>query len=149
MKKKIASLLVLAAFVTTGIFAKPIDGDLSNKVLSSFSERFSEAKHVSWSKSDNYVKASFTLNNQVMFAYFTLSGEMVGVTRNILSTSLPLNLQTRLKKMATNNWISELFEMATDDQTIYYLTLENADQKTYLKSDLNNSWSVIGRIKKN
>jgi hypothetical protein len=33
----------------------------------------------------SYIKASFMLNEQVMFAFFDPSGEFTGVARNILS----------------------------------------------------------------
>jgi hypothetical protein len=57
-------------------------------------------------------------------------------------------LQTELKKDHANEWITELFEMSHDNGTDYYITLENADNKTILKSSNNSTWSVYKKLRK-
>lgn len=147
MKKKITLIIVMAVVMATSIFANPIEVNVSSRVLTSFSSRFDGAKEVSWSKTEQYVKASFKINEQVMFAYFTEGGELIGVSRNVLSFQLPINLQAELKKYAAGGWITELFEFADDSQNSYFISLENADYKIQLKS-VDNSWSVIKKVKK-
>ena len=144
------TLLVLVAVVmTTSIFATPIEINVSSHVLTSFSGRFDGATEVSWSKTEQYVKASFKINEQVMFAYFTEFGELIGVSRNLLTSQLPINLQNELKKVSTNGWVTELFEFAGESENSYYVLIENADQKIQLKSLGYNNWSVIKKTKKN
>jgi hypothetical protein len=140
----------LAVMLTTGLtsaFANNAD-DVNKSAISSFNKEFLNAKNVSWQQNKDYSKATFSLNNHVMYAYYDGQGELMAVIRNILSDQLPIHLLTDLKNDYSKYWISELFEMATEDQTTYYSTLENADEKLILKSDGNN-WTVYKKEKKN
>ena len=148
MRKRILGLAVLVIIMTQATFATNINDNVSKKVLATFNEKFVEAKEVSWSTTDMYVKASFKLNEQFMFAYFSEMGELLGTTRNILIYQLPINLQSELKKNLTSSWITELYEFTTEDETVYYATIENADQKIMFRSEGMNAWSVFKRITK-
>lgn len=132
----------------TSAFASPKD-EINTQVTSSFNKDFSSAKQVQWQKETDYVKATFTLDNQVMFAYYHENGELIGVVRNILSDKLPINLMSNLKKNYSNYWISDLFEMASEGQSNYYITLETADETLVLKSNGTSEWNVYKRTKKN
>lgn len=148
MKKKITLLAMTAVIMTTSIFATPIDVTVSSNVLGTFTEKFGGAREVSWSNTDSYVKAAFKMNDQYMFAYFSENGQFIGVARNLASYQLPLNLQIELKKSAENGWITEVFEFATETETSYFATIENADQKIQLKSLGYNSWTAYKKTKK-
>jgi hypothetical protein len=88
------------------------------------------------------------MNDQVMFAYYSKNGDLVAATRNILSSQLPINLQADLKKGRNEYWISDLFEMAANSTTTYYVTLQNADQSIVLKSNGAEGWEVFKKEKK-
>lgn len=148
MKKKIAGLLVIAAVIASSAFATNIEDNVNQKVLTSFNQMFNEAQEVSWVTTDKYVKASFKMNEQIMTAFFTETGEFMGVSRNIVSSQLPINLQIELRKQYSNGWITELFEFAGENETNYYLTIENSDQKIMLKSSGTNSWTGYKKTKK-
>ena len=148
MKKRIAGLLLVAVVMASTTFATNIDDNVNRKALTTFAQKFTEAKEVSWSTTEMYVKASFKLNEQFMFAYFSEMGELLGTTRNILIYQLPINLQSELKKNLTSAWITELYEFTTEDETVYYATIENADQKIMFRSEGMNAWSVFKRITK-
>jgi hypothetical protein len=70
MQKKITGLVVIAMVMFTTIFAAPVPGNISRKAQSTFTEKFSDASNVQWTNHQNYIKASFMLNEQVMFAFF-------------------------------------------------------------------------------
>jgi hypothetical protein len=53
-----------------------------------------------------------------------------------------------LKRDYSGYWISDLFEIASDDQTSYYVTLENMDKTIVLKSAGTSLWNVYTKIKK-
>ena len=59
---------------------------------------------------------------------------MIALTRNLSSLELPIALQASLKKNYDCYWISDLIEVAREQGTSYYITLENADTKLTLKS---------------
>jgi hypothetical protein len=148
MKKRIVAL---ALFIMTGI-SFSFAGDRINvdqKVLSAFSKDFASAKEVVWQGQKDMYKASFELNGQFLYAYYSTDGQLLAMTRNILSTQLPLGLQTELRKDYGNYWITDLFEMAAGNETVYYITLEDADQSVTLKSYGTGMWTVYKKSKKN
>ncbi|MBS1916389.1 MAG: hypothetical protein JST87_08920 [Bacteroidetes bacterium] len=147
MKKTILTIGMMLAVALTTAFAN--DGGTNvSKAQTSFENNFSGASNVSWQKEENFTKATFTMSSQVMFAYYNQDGDLIAVIRNILSEQLPINLQTELKKKYSDRWISNLFEMANEGQTTYYVTLESADETITLQSTDFNTWSVFKKTKK-
>lgn len=148
MKK---TILALAVFMITGLtsaFANKGEA-INQNAIASFNKDFISAKNVSWQQSKDFIKATFSMNNHIMFAYYNQTGELIAVVRNILSTQLPISLLTDMKKKYNDHWVSDLFEVATENQTMYYVTLENSDEKLVLKSDGYDQWSVYNKEKKN
>ena len=64
-----------------------------------------------------------------------------------VATQLPIKLQTSLKTYE-KGWISDLFEVSSDEGTSYYVTIEDADRKVVLKSNGDASWSVYEKTEK-
>jgi hypothetical protein len=62
---------------------------------------------------------------------------------NILSTQLPLDLLTNIKKEYKDYWITGLYEEGKIKQLSYFITVENADQIIKLSSDDSENWVVI------
>ncbi|MDX1936526.1 MAG: hypothetical protein SFU21_05400 [Flavihumibacter sp.] len=145
--KKLMIGLVLGAFIITNTAFANNSNNVNDKVQTSFKQEFATAQNVVFSKTNNYIKAAFTLNNQVMEAYYTADGEMIGVSKNLLSTELPIGLQVDLKRDYVDYWISDLFEFATNSNSSYFITVENADQKITLQSN-GNEWVVYKKAKK-
>ena len=147
MKNKI--LIGVFVFVT-GISSAFANGheEVNQRVVNAFQKEFAGAQNVEWVTSKEFVKATFTLNEQVVYAYYGQDGRLLGVTRNIVSGQLPINLLTDLKKNYNNYWITDLFEMATNNENGYYVTRENSDYKVVLKSIGTNGWDVFSKEKK-
>ncbi len=143
-------MLVWALMLTVGIsssfahFAETV----SQQVINAFKKDFSGAQDVKWESSKDFAKATFKLNDQVMFAYYSNDGELTAVTRNIISSQLPINLLADLKKTYGQYWITDLFEMASNSTTSYYITLQNGDQNLILKSNGSAGWEVFKKEKK-
>lgn len=123
------------------------DIKVSSSVLQAFQKNFSAAKEVSWTVSQNYYKANFSMNGQFVTAFYNNDGSMMAMTKNIASTQLPVALQTSLRQQYSQYWISDLFEMATEEGTSYYITLEDGDTRLVLKSD-NAEWSTYQKQRK-
>lgn len=145
MKKMI---LVLAITISTLSAFASNEEKVNAKVLDAFQTEFTSAKEVSWTACDNYYRAEFTFNDQHVQAYYSLEGELMGLTRYITSLDLPMNLQTSLKKSYADYWISDLFEVTKSDSTGYYITLENADSVIIMKATATDNWSVYKKAKK-
>jgi hypothetical protein len=145
--KKIITTLALALSLST-IYAFTGEEAVNRQALHAFKSEFIGATDANWTMGNNYYKVSFTMNDQKLFAYYSIQGEFMAVTRNISSFQLPLNLQSSLKKSYSNYWISDLFELANHDGSNYYVTLETADVKIILKSTDGIAWSVYQKTEK-
>ncbi len=141
MKKRI----LIFALLLTGIsysFANTNDDSINKRVVASFHKEFLNARDIKWERKNEFVLATFCINNEVMFAYYSTDGKMIAVVRNILSDKLPLVKLLSLKKDYQGYWISNLFEMSQPGGTTYYATIENADHKIVLTSSENNNWET-------
>ena len=147
MKKSILILAMLLTTIVGSSFANKTD-DNKNRAAASFKQDFASAKEVTWETGKELAKATFKLNDQVMFAYYTESGELMAVVRNMVSGQLPINLLTNLKKNYKDYWITDLFEVSASNESSYYVTLQSADNVIVLKSSGLNKWEVFQKEKK-
>jgi hypothetical protein len=148
MKKMILSL---AAIMMMGfsVFANGNDNVVSQEARNAFKKDFATASNIRWEQTNNnFLKATFSLNGQILTAYYFANGDLRAVVRNITSDQLPINLITSLRRDYTAFWISDLFEISSDGQTTYYVTIENSDKKIVLKSDDLSSWDVYSKERK-
>ena len=148
MKKRILSIVAVLLTGLSVFAAKHDERDVNQSVIRSFHNEFINAKNIRWEQKTGYVKVEFTLNDQVLFAYYDNDGKLTAIVRNIVSDQLPISLLTSLKKEYTGYWISELFELASDNQTTYYVTLENAEKKIVLRSNGLEFWDVYSKSRK-
>ncbi|HEY4205625.1 MAG TPA: hypothetical protein VGM31_02390 [Puia sp.] len=148
MKKTILSIAAVLMMGFSVFAAKDDEKDINQSVVRSFHQEFVNAKNIKWEQKTDFVKVQFSLNDQVLFAYYDNDGKLTAIVRNIISDQLPISLLTSLKKEYTGYWISELFELASNDQTTYYVTLENADKKIVLRSLGVDSWDVYSKTRK-
>ena len=135
-------LLSLALIFTTGLsitFAQSSKTD--NYLQASFNEHFSTAKDIIWKQTKNYSEATFTINDQVLTAYYNGTDHPFAISRNIAPAQLPLSLIADIKRNYADYWISDLFELMINGHSEYYITLEKADKKLIMKSDDANEWS--------
>lgn len=145
MKRLLVTLTIALSFISLSSFAS--DREVSRRAIESFNSSFKNATEVYWTISDNYYKANFALNGQYVSAFYDADGTMIALTRNISSLQLPIALQAELKKNYDNYWISDVFEMANEDGTSYYVTIEDADTKIVLKSGFD-TWSTFKKQRK-
>jgi hypothetical protein len=155
MKKLIVTLVIavssFSAAFAGNTFGNPADikgEEVSAKVLGAFKKEFSSAKEITWTVASSYYQASFVYNDQHVSAYYNMDGELMGLTRFISPADLPLALQSDLRKNHSEYWISDLFEVANDDGTAYYITLEDADARIVLKATDGKSWDTYKKVKK-
>ena len=148
MKKMIIALGMFIALGANSVFAGEETVTVSPRVLQSFQKDFTIAKDVSWDYGKEIFRASFTLRDQKIFAYYSAEGELMSVVRYINTTQLPFRLSNDLKDRYSKYWVSDLFEVNSNSDTKYYVTLENADSKIVLYSGSMGNWSVYNKNKK-
>ena len=145
MKRLVVTLTIALSLISLSSFAN--GEDVSPRAVESFNSSFKNATEVKWTVTDNYYKADFALSGQYISAFYDTQGKMIAMTRNISSLQLPIVLQADLKKNYDNYWISDVFEMANEEGTSYYITLETADTQLVLKSNVD-SWSTFKKQRK-
>lgn len=145
MKRLVVTLTIALSLFSLSSFA---NGEgVSPKAIASFNNSFKTAKEVNWTVTNNFYKADFSLNGQYVTAFYDSEGKMMALTRNISSLQLPMTLQADLKKNYDCYWITDVLEMATEEGTSYYITVENADTQLVLKSNFG-SWSTFKKQRK-
>jgi len=145
MKRLLVTLTIALSLLSLSSFA---NGEgVSPKAIKSFNSSFKSATEVKWTVTDSYFKADFALNGQYISAFYAEDGKMIALTRNISSLQLPIALQAELKKDYDSYWISDVLEVANEDGTSYYITLERADEQLTLKSN-SDSWSTFKKQRK-
>lgn len=145
--KKLIVLAIALTTITGSAFANNIN-IINKKALSSFTKTFQDAQNVRWEVKNNLYKVSFETNGKTLFAYYDASGQRVALSRNIPTDQLPLSLYTELKGMFTESWLTDLFEISTNGETVYYATIESASHITILKADGTTGWSVFKKDRK-
>jgi hypothetical protein len=145
--KKIITILAMTLIVSTS-FASIEPETVSNQALNTFNSEFVGATAATWTINKSFYQVTFTLDGQQMFAYYNKSGEFIAVSQNISSVELPNSLKKGLKKVMSNRWITDLFEITNNDQTSWYVTIESADEKVVLKSDNGGKWKVFQSMEK-
>jgi hypothetical protein len=149
MKKTILAWAVMLTVGLTSAFANKSE-DINQNAIAAFRTDFASAKNVSWQEARNYIKATFSLNDQIMYAFYNQQGELLGVMRHLLLSQIPMILSKDIQKSYLSEyWISDLIEMSVDGQAHYYISLENGDETLILKSDASGNWKLHKTIKKN
>ena len=140
-KRNVLGVLVLS-FISSYCLAFN-NQDISENVKESFCKEFVNAEAVHWENLVEFEKAHFTMNGQTLDAYFDTNGKLIAVTRNILSTELPIHLFAELNKEYSVYWITDLFEISAEGGTSYYITLQFSDREIVLRSEDGGSWEVF------
>jgi hypothetical protein len=140
--------LIIIAFLTASfsLHAEEVV-TVSPNVLKSFEKTFVNASEVNWVSNDDISIAEFKFNNQYITAYYSNTGNLLGLRKNLLSTQLPVLLGASLKEQYCGYWITDLMEYGNQGETAYYVTLENANTRIILKSSLN-TWSLFHKSDK-
>jgi hypothetical protein len=141
-------VFVLSLLVTVGFCSAYPSEKVSRKVLASFKNEFANAKDVEWETGNNYFRAAFTMNEQRIYAFYNVDGEVLSIARYVSSVHLPVNLFANLKNDYSNYWISDLFEVCNSEGLHYYVTLETAESKLVMRSSNGGSWSTYSKNNK-
>ena len=147
MKPLFMLLFVAGSFLASATTTPNNNTEVNAAVKAAFANSYAQAREVSWTVSENLYKATFALDGVYMNAFYSEEGTLMGISRNLSLQQLPLVLQSSLKEMCVDGWISELFEMVTDEGTAYYVTFETANDKRSLKSNGAN-WSAYKKVRK-
>ena len=105
---------------------------VSQKVLTSFKTEFTNAQNVEWETGNNYFRASFTMNEQRIFAYYNVDGQLLSIARYISSIQLPVNLYADLKNLPPALFTVGTADPLIDDTYFMEARWRLAGNKTFL-----------------
>ena len=135
--KKIFLTIATIGFLATGVYAA--DGGkkaektpvVSYSVRNDFDSTFNEAKNVEWTLTSNCQKATFTLNEVKMTAFYNLHGEYLGVTQDVDYSSVSAKAKKQIAAKYADYQVNEVIKLQTNsaassiDQTVYFVDLKN------------------------
>lgn len=138
MRKTILTIAIgLAVF--SSAFAK-VPAGINDRAVASFQKDFNTATDVRWDVTSNYIMATFQMDKATQFAYYDFQGNLIGVVHHILTSALPADLSKDIKKHYGCYWVSELFQITTEEGAYYYVQLKNADETIVLSTEGTNGW---------
>src|SRR5690348_14307056 len=122
----ISKKIFIAAIATTCFAGSAFAGgdEANTKAVNNLKKEYSDAKNVQWNVTDDYIKATFYWNNQLLQVFYTKDGETFAQSRQINLNSLPLKAQQFLNKNYADYTITEAIEY-TSEQTglCYYVSV--------------------------
>jgi len=148
MKKLTMVFAVAALLVGTSAFASSGD-KVSKTVQAAFQKNFSGALNVNWESTDDFYFASFDLNGKKVDAAYNENGELVGVSRKLQLSELPIAVSQSLKSDYSDYVIANpVTEVVYEGKTFYYATAIGATKVLKLKCLTDGQVYIEKRIKK-
>jgi hypothetical protein len=149
MKKLI--LLMSAALMLSAnvLFASAYETSVNNRIKNTFNESFAGAKEVKWYTDDNKTfTAKFTMSNSKVTAFFNDDGTLLATSRYLGTDQLPLNVTNKLIKKYPGTNIYCVVEYTAGDNTVYFVTLEDAESWIVVKTERSGNMSTYSHLKK-
>jgi len=118
--KKLLTAAFAVTFLTATAFAT--EEEDKDKAIQNLKKEFKTAKDIQWKVTDNYIKASFTWNNQDLEVFYNYEGEEIARSKHIEPSSLPLDAQQAIDKKYPGYRYDETVEFTSPETGRYYYT---------------------------
>jgi hypothetical protein len=146
MKKSLMAALIVTTFVTSAFAKDP--AKINYLALRSFNVEFKAASNVTWSSAPDFVKATFTLDNQKMEAFYNADGEKIATSSSISLDELPLKAKRAFAKKYDSYNVKEAILFEGIEESAYFISAENETENVIVKVHDNGVVSVFKRSKK-
>jgi hypothetical protein len=144
MKKLFLLFPLLLAFAGLTAFSR-LNHPVDPRAEQLFKNEFAGAANVVWSKTGNFLKASFTWIDHQAVAYFNADAELVGCVRGLFFSQLPLNVIRSVERNFKNAIVLENMEITNDENLSYKLVLEYKGKKQEIR--LNSFGEILSNKK--
>ena len=138
MKKIILSTVILLSLLGSSFANRP--DNITDRAAASVHKDFYKASEIRSEVINGHVRVTFCQDNETKYAYYDFQGNLIGVVQHILTSSLPDDLREDIRKHYSNYWVTELFQVTTDEGVYYYLQLTNADENIVLSTEGTYGW---------
>lgn len=129
--KKLLFTALIAVSISTGSFAQSADENY--KAVQNFEASFAGANNVGWSLKDNLSVASFTQDESNVKVFYNSEGDFIATTKEVKMDELPTFAKRIIAKKYSGYTVKEAFEFKSDDETDYFVAIENENKNIVLK----------------
>lgn len=130
--KKLFFAVLIAVSISGSAIAQDLN-QVDQKAVNNFEASFTGASNVEWSLNESFAKATFKQNEQKVEVFYNLSGDFVASTRETNIEELPTFAKRILAKKYNDYTVKEAFKFKSDDETGYYISVENETENIVLK----------------
>ncbi|MFL5741227.1 MAG: hypothetical protein ACJ75B_13470 [Flavisolibacter sp.] len=130
MKRLFLALCFISFLGMTTVLAS--DVKVSPSILESFQTSFTNANNAVWTEVNGMYRVEFTEGSQHNFAYYSASGELIVVSKQIGMDKLPTALQQDYQSRFSGYAVVDIYQFNSNEKTDYYLVIENAEKQITL-----------------
>lgn len=131
--RKLFFTALAAVTLATSAFAAGTE-KVSHLVLKNFASEFTHASNVSWSITEDYVKASFIANKTKMQAFYTPNGDFIGTSTAISLDDLTTRVKRTIAKKFSGYTVKEVIRFDKEDhEGAYFVSAENEKESLVIK----------------
>jgi hypothetical protein len=145
MKKLFTAALLVAIFASSA-FANPTK--VGHAILRNFAVEFNNASDVKWTATSDYVKANFLFEDQRMEAFYTPTGEKIGISRGVSIDELPLKAKRAFTKKYQDYTVKQAILFEGVEENAYFIDAENETENVIVKVFDDGTASVYKKTKK-
>jgi len=145
MKKTIFAFLVFISFSAIAAGPRP---EINQRVLSSFTQTFSYAEDVVWQEDNHLYQANFWQGGINIRARYDDQGNLLETIRYYFEKQLPPVVLAKVKKKYSGKSIFGITEISSDENTTYYITLQDEKNWYTVKSDIYGNLQRFDNFKK-
>jgi hypothetical protein len=138
MKKFLFTALITVSTLSVSFAKTGDEKKVSYKVITEFTTNFGDAENVIWKVTNDYFKATFTLEDETIEAFYSTNGEFIATSQKMAFNKLPKKAITNI----TTNYQFPPYELKecikytnADGATKYFVSLKKENKTTVLEID--------------
>ncbi len=139
--------LGLFALLGAGAFANTPDA-VSEKVLKSFKETFTDAKEVKWHEADNSYSVRFYQGDTRYIVYYNKRGDITGSLKFYDPPMLPTNILSDMSRSHRGKTALYVTEISSGSNLAYFVKMKDDKYWYTIRYDSNGDSSVHEKIRK-
>jgi len=125
---------------------------VSYAVQNDFEATFDNAKNVTWVITANCQKASFTINDVKMTAFYNLNGEYLGLTQDVNYEVIGDKAKREIASSYKGYDVNEVIKLETNGttnfaETVYFVDLKNTDSEVLVRVNQSNDVYFFQKVK--
>ena len=147
MKKYVTIFSIGFLSLSVNVFALN-KKEVNEKVISLFKKAFPSAEKVIWQEFSDKYMVRFEQSNIQMSIDYDKEGNYLQSKRYYQEDNLPVNILFRIRKKYAEYKVFGVTEISTENNTEYYIKLEDSANWLTVKTDVSGIMEVVEKYKK-